>query len=212
MSLLWRYLRPHRGRAVLALLLAGLAQVLQLVDPLIFGHIVDRYALNPEGRPERELVRGSFGWLAVATGVALVARLAASVQQYVVRRTVQEVGRAMFDDGLRHALRLSYEELEQRSSGEMMALLQKVRSDVERFSSAVINVDDVPANELRYNRVRRRERAAHRLSTIAHADTIFVLERGRIVEQGTHGALVERRGLYFAMWRQQIGERRRETA
>jgi ATP-binding cassette subfamily B protein len=48
---------------------------------------------------------------------------------------------------------------------------------------------------------------AHRLSTIAHADTIHVLERGRIVETGSHDELVEKRGLYYAMWRQQIGER-----
>jgi len=49
---------------------------------------------------------------------------------------------------------------------------------------------------------------AHRLSTILHADRIFVLERGRIVESGTHAALLENTGLYYAMWRQQIGERR----
>src|SRR5512138_1806246 len=49
---------------------------------------------------------------------------------------------------------------------------------------------------------------AHRLSTILHADQIFVLERGRVVESGTHAALVDHKGLYYAMWRQQIGERR----
>ena len=48
---------------------------------------------------------------------------------------------------------------------------------------------------------------AHRLSTIMHADTIHVLEKGRIVESGDHDSLVERKGLYYAMWRQQIGER-----
>jgi len=49
---------------------------------------------------------------------------------------------------------------------------------------------------------------AHRLSTVLHADTIHVLERGRIVESGRHEDLLERKGLYYAMWRQQIGERR----
>jgi len=48
---------------------------------------------------------------------------------------------------------------------------------------------------------------AHRLSTVLHADKIFVLERGRIVESGRHQDLVDLKGLYYAMWRQQIGER-----
>ena len=49
---------------------------------------------------------------------------------------------------------------------------------------------------------------AHRLSTIMHADRIYVLEKGEVVETGTHGALLEEKGLYYAMWRQQIGERK----
>lgn len=48
---------------------------------------------------------------------------------------------------------------------------------------------------------------AHRLSTVMHADTIFVLEKGAIVESGMHEELLKRMGLYYAMWRQQIGER-----
>ncbi|MDP4231720.1 MAG: ABC transporter ATP-binding protein, partial [Bacteroidota bacterium] len=48
---------------------------------------------------------------------------------------------------------------------------------------------------------------AHRLSTVLHADQIYVLERGHIVESGKHQDLLAEKGLYYAMWRQQIGER-----
>jgi ATP-binding cassette subfamily B protein len=49
---------------------------------------------------------------------------------------------------------------------------------------------------------------AHRLSTIMHADRIYVLERGEVVETGAHEELLVEKGLYYAMWRQQIGERK----
>ena len=52
---------------------------------------------------------------------------------------------------------------------------------------------------------------AHRLSTILHADRIFVLERGHVAEQGRHDELLAQKGLYYAMWRQQIGERKETT-
>lgn len=50
---------------------------------------------------------------------------------------------------------------------------------------------------------------AHRLSTIMHADKIYVLEQGDVVETGNHETLLQEKGLYYAMWRQQIGERKK---
>ena len=48
---------------------------------------------------------------------------------------------------------------------------------------------------------------AHRLSTVADADTIFVLEHGRLAESGSHAALLRRDGLYAEMWNRQLSER-----
>ena len=140
MKTLWRYLRPLRKWVFLALLLAGVSQILDLVDPLILGRIIDDYALNPAGRPEEELVRGVLGWLALAVGVAFVARLARSLQDYVLTYVVQSSGKQLFDDGLRQTLRLTYQEYEDSSSGETVALLQKVRNDTERFINAAVNI------------------------------------------------------------------------
>jgi ATP-binding cassette subfamily B protein len=53
---------------------------------------------------------------------------------------------------------------------------------------------------------------AHRLSTILAADVIFVVDRGRIVERGTHAELLVANGAYARMWRLQQDEARRESA
>ena len=53
---------------------------------------------------------------------------------------------------------------------------------------------------------------AHRLSTIMHANKIYVLEKGDVVEMGNHETLLAEKGLYYAMWRQQIGERKKSLA
>ena len=139
MHILWSYLRPHWRLAALALLLAGVAQVLNLVDPIIFGKIIDDYALNPGTRTDEELVAGVLRLLGLAVLVALLSRLAKALQEYVTRLTVQRLGVAIFNDGLRHVLRLKYQEFEDLRSGETLSLLQKVRADSERFINTFIN-------------------------------------------------------------------------
>lgn len=140
MHIIWRYIRPLRWWVVLSLVLAGVAQILTLVDPLIFGMIVDEYVLNPDNKPDDVLVRGAVWWLFVAAAVALAARLAKAFQDYVLALVVQKFGMQIFNDGLRQTLRLSFQEFEDRSSGEAVAMLQKVRTDTERFINAFVNI------------------------------------------------------------------------
>jgi ATP-binding cassette, subfamily B, bacterial len=140
MRILLNYLRPLRWWVLLALALAGVAQILELVDPLILGRIIDEYAINPNNLTEAERVQGVLFWLVVAILVALGARLAKTFQDYVLAYVVQSSGKQLFNDGLRQTLRLSYQEYEESSSGETVATLQKVRNDTERFVNAAVNI------------------------------------------------------------------------
>ena len=139
MHILWTYLRPHRALAALALLLAAISQVLALVDPIIFGKIIDDYAIGRAGKTEAELVSGVLSLLGLAVGVAVLSRLARTLQEYATRLLVQKFGTQIFNDGLRQVLRLKYQEFEDLRSGETLSLLQKVRADSERFINAFIN-------------------------------------------------------------------------
>ncbi len=140
MRIIWRYLEPYRWWVALALALAGLAKALSLFDPLIFGRIIDRYVEHPGSRSEGELVRGVLALLALAIGIAIAARVARAFADYVTRLLVQRFGLQIFNDGLQHAIRLSYQEYEELRSGETLSLLQKVRADTERFVTSVVDV------------------------------------------------------------------------
>lgn len=139
MQILWRYLRPHWRLAALALLLATVSQVLALVDPIIFGTIVDDYAIGRADKTEEQLIAGVSKLLALAVLVAVLSRAARALQEYVTRLVVQKIGTRMFNDGLKQLLRLKFQEFEDMRSGESLSLLQKVRADCERFINAFIN-------------------------------------------------------------------------
>lgn len=140
MKILWQYLKSYKGLILLSLLLAGIAQVLSLIDPIIFGKIIDEYAENPSNKSEPELVKGVIGLLLLGIGVALLARLARAFQEFVTRMIVQKFGTRIFDDGLKQTLRLSFQEFEDQRSGETLSILQKVRRDTERFITSFIQI------------------------------------------------------------------------
>jgi ATP-binding cassette subfamily B protein len=98
MMILWKYLKPQKWLIVVALVLAAISQLLNLVDPIIFGKIIDDYALNPGNLTEQALVSGVLFWLGVSVGVAVLARVAKTFQDYFARLAVQQFGMQIFND------------------------------------------------------------------------------------------------------------------
>jgi ATP-binding cassette subfamily B protein len=140
MKLLYGYLRKYRGLLALALLLAAVNQVFSLLDPLIFRHVIDSYATRYQEYSTGEFFRGVGLLLAAAVGVAFVSRVAKNFQDYFINVITQRLGAEIYADGIRHSLDLPYQVFEDQRSGETLGKLQKVRSDVEKLISNVINV------------------------------------------------------------------------
>jgi ATP-binding cassette subfamily B protein len=140
MKLLYGYLRKYRGLLALALLLAAINQIFSLLDPLIFRHVIDSYATRYQEYSTGEFFRGVGLLLAAAVGVAFVSRVAKNFQDYFINVITQRLGAEIYADGIRHSLDLPYQVFEDQRSGETLGKLQKVRSDVEKLISNVINV------------------------------------------------------------------------
>src|SRR5204862_88229 len=91
-KLLYRYLRRHWGLVLLALVLASLNQVFSLLDPLIFRHVIDTYALRHQEYSVAEFLKGVTLLLLGAVGVAFVSRVAKTFQKVIVAETTALAG------------------------------------------------------------------------------------------------------------------------
>jgi ATP-binding cassette, subfamily B, bacterial len=148
MKLLMSYLSQHRLMIVLAIFLAAINQTFSLLDPLIAGRLLDQYVNHPltydkAGLLARDLntyLLGALGLIGMLIGVAMISRIAKNFQDYVVNVVIQKFGAKLYTDGLRHALRLPYQEFEDQSSGQTLSVLQKVRTDCEKFINSFFNV------------------------------------------------------------------------
>jgi ATP-binding cassette subfamily B protein len=141
MKLLLQYLSKYKGMIILALLLAAINQVFSLFNPMIFGHIIiDKYARHYQEYTESAFFTGVMNALLMVIGVAMVSRIAKAFQDYSVNVVIQKFGAQIYNDGLKHAMRLPYEEFEDQRSGETLSTLQKVRTDCEKFISNFVNV------------------------------------------------------------------------
>ncbi len=148
MKLLLQYLKPYKWLIVLAIALASINQVFSLFDPLLIGKVIDKFANHPhffdaektEPRSEGQFINGILLYLGLLVGTAMVSRIAKAFQDYFVNVIIQKFGAKIFTDGLRHSMRLPYQDFEDQRSGETLSILTKVRADTERFISLFINV------------------------------------------------------------------------
>src|ERR671925_1636453 len=140
MRLLYSYLQRYWGLIALALVLATINQVFSLLDPLIFRYVIDNYATRFSEYTTQEFFRGVTLLLAAAVGVAFISRVAKNFQDYYINVITQRLGAQIYSDGIRHSLELPYSVFEDQRSGETLGKLQKVRTDVERLTGAVVNI------------------------------------------------------------------------
>lgn len=145
MKILLKYLRPYKWLAILTLVLAGVNIGFSLIDPIIFGKLInlaaDYWQQPTEFQPFWWKFAGPvFALLGMSMGVAMVSRIAKAFQDYFLNLITQKFGASVFTDGLRHAMRLPYHEFEDQRSGETLGILQKVRTDTEKFITSFINV------------------------------------------------------------------------
>ncbi len=145
MQTLLHYLKPYKWLAVLTMVLAGINIGFSLIDPIILGKLINLaagYVHNPQSLQP-------FWWnfagpvihlLLLSIGVAMVSRIAKAFQDYFLSTVVQKVGAGIFTKGLQHAMKLPYQDFEDQRSGETLGILQKVRTDIEKFINSFINL------------------------------------------------------------------------
>lgn len=151
MKVLFRYLKPHRWLVTLVLLLSATNIGFSLVDPILFGKLVNlanHFSQHPDLYSYEEFffsfqAKPHYGVLALLTAsvsVAMFSRIAKAFQDYTLNLITQKFGAAVFTEGLQHAMKLPFREFEDARSGETLSILQKVRVDTERLVSSFINV------------------------------------------------------------------------
>jgi ATP-binding cassette, subfamily B, bacterial len=140
MKILLNYLRNYKGLIAIALFLAATSQVFSLLDPHITGKIVDNFIEKKNVLSRQEFINGILFLVGLSIGAAMVSRIAKNLQDYFTSIVVQKLGAKMYADGLKHSLELPYQTFEDQRSGETLGILQKVRTDSEKFITSFISI------------------------------------------------------------------------
>ncbi len=140
MQLLANYVKKYWKLCIAVLILAAMNQVFSLLDPLIFGHVIDGYATKFDEYTLSEFIHGVLFLLSLAVGAAFVSRVAKNFQDYFLNTITKRTGADMYATGVAHSLDLPYSVFEDQRSGETLNILQKARTDAETFIASLINV------------------------------------------------------------------------
>ena len=159
MKILLHYLKPYKWLVVLTIALAALNTGFSLIDPIIFGKMINLadyhqseghsllenkfYFIHQEytNKTGKQDMLYGIVWLVIASiTVAMISRIAKNFQDYFLNVIIQKFGAKVFTDGLQHAMKLPYQEFEDQRSGETLSILTKVRTDVEKFMNYGINL------------------------------------------------------------------------
>lgn len=166
MKILLQYLKPYKWMVTLLLVLAAINTGFSLIDPILLGKLVNLASDHQAGDPGVPGIKHNFNWdtffwsydrkvrgedknylqlgvfyiLLFSISVAMVSRIAKAFQDYFLNVIIQKFGAKVFTDGLKHAMKLPYQQFEDQRSGETLSILTKVRTDVERFMTNFINI------------------------------------------------------------------------
>ena len=140
MRLLYTFLLRYKRLIFTALILATINQVFSLLDPQVFRHIVDDYAVKAGEMPREVFVRGVLLLLLAYVGVALVSRIAKNFQDYFVSVIAQRTGANLYERSVSHSFSLPFAVFEDQRSGEILQKMQKARADAQSLITNFVNL------------------------------------------------------------------------
>lgn len=139
MAFLWHYLKRYRRMLLGTLALATINQVFSLLDPQIFRITIDHFVSKASDLTQQDFLRGVGLLLGASVGVALVSRIAKNFQDYYVNLITQRLGTSMYAQSVQHSFSLPYSMFEDQRSGELLAKLQKARTDTQTLLESLVN-------------------------------------------------------------------------
>jgi len=144
MKILLHYLSRYKKLVFLSFLLATFNIGFSLCDPIVYGWLIDKVKgvidVKPRAMEEYAFLILASKYILGLIGVAMLSRIAKAFQDYTVNTVIQKFGADVYTDGLKQALQLPYQNFEDQRSGETLAVLEKVRSDSEKFMTAFVNI------------------------------------------------------------------------